>query len=141
MDSVKLIKLPQFENDLGDLVVFESQTEKIPFKIKRVFNVRSPKNCLRGQHAHKECNQLLICANGAIEVKCDNGFKVSKYSLDESNLGLLIPAGVWSEQKYLENNSILTVLCDQKYSEDDYLRDYKLFLAFVKNTEQEKTNE
>ena len=131
MNLVKLIELPCFEEDCGDLVVVEDQDNNIPFKIRRVFNVRSPKNSIRGQHAHRNCTQLILCNNGSIEVNCDNGMEVCKYILNKPNLGLLILPGVWAEQKYIEENTVLTVLCDQRYSADDYIIEYEEFLNFV----------
>jgi len=53
--------------------------------------------------------------------------------LNKSNLGLLISPGIWSQQEYIEENTILTVLCDRGYAEDDYIREYKGFLEFVNN--------
>ncbi len=133
MDLVKLIELPSFTDDLGDLVVIDTQSQNIPFNIKRVFNVISPKNTTRGRHAHRECSQLLICTIGSIEVVCDNGIEVSQYLLNKSNLGLLISPGIWSHQLYTKENTVLTVLCDHHYSEDDYIRKYEIFLKFVNN--------
>lgn len=133
MDLVKLIELPCFDDGSGDLVVIEAQSDSIPFKIKRVFNVSSPKNSIRGKHAHRECTQLFVCTNGSIKVACDNGIEVCQYVLNKSNLGLLISPGIWSQQEYIEENTILTVLCDQGYAEDDYIREYKGFLEFVNN--------
>ena len=131
MNLVKLIKLPRFDEDCGDLVVIEPKSNNIPFRIRRIFNVRSPKNSIRGKHAHRNCTQFLICANGSIEVKCDNGIEVQKFILNKSNLGLLVLPGVWAEQKYIQENTVLTVLCDQRYAEDDYIREYEEFINFV----------
>lgn len=133
MNLVKLIELPYFDDDSGGLVVMESQSNNIPFEIKRVFNVSSPKNSIRGKHAHRECTQLLVCNNGSVEVVCDNGIEVCQYTLDKPSLGLLISPGIWAQQKYIEENTILTVLCNQTYSESDYIREYKEFLEFVSN--------
>ena len=52
-------------------------------------------------------------------------------TLNKSNLGLLVLPGVWAEQKYIQENTVLTVLCDQRYAEDDYIREYEEFLNFV----------
>jgi dTDP-4-dehydrorhamnose 3,5-epimerase-like enzyme len=136
MNLVKLIELPYFDDDSGGLVVMESQSNNIPFEIKRVFNVSSPKNSIRGKHAHRECTQLLVCNNGSVEVVCDNGIEVCQYTLDKPSLGLLISPGIWAQQKYIEENTILTVLCNQTYSESDYIREYKEFLEFVSNKEK-----
>ena len=130
MKLVKLIELPYLKENNGDLVVVEG--EIIPFSIKRVFNVRQQKGDIRGRHAHRHCSQLLICTNGAVEVKCDDSRTTEIYVLDKPNLGLFIPPGIWADQKYIENNTILTVLCDRPFEEADYLRNYEDFMLFAK---------
>ena len=132
MNLVKLIELPYLKENNGDLVVMEGENNVIPFSIMRVFNVRAQKGNIRGRHAHRLCSQLLICTNGAIEVKCDDSITYELYVLDKPNFGLLISPGIWTEQKYKENNTILTVLCDRPYEEADYLRNYGDFKLFCK---------
>ena len=132
MKSVKLIELPYHKENNGDLVAVEGESNLISFSIKRVFNVRAQKGNIRGRHAHRQCSQLLICTNGSIEVKCDDGSTNDLYVLDKPNFGLLIAPGIWAEQKYKENNTILTVLCDRPYEEADYLRNYDDFKLFCK---------
>ena len=131
MKLVKLIELPYLLENNGDLVVVEG--EIIPFSIKRVFNVRQQKGDIRGRHAHRHCSQLLICTNGAVEVKCDDSRTTEIYVLDKPNFGLFIPPGIWADQKYIENNTILTVLCDRPFEEADYLRSYEDFKLFSKH--------
>jgi len=130
MKLVKLIELPYLKENNGDLVVVEG--EIIPFSIKRVFNVRQQKGDIRGRHAHLHCSQLLICTNGAVEVKCDDSRTTEIYVLDKPNFGLFIPPGIWADQKYIENNTILTVLCDSPFEEADYVRNYDDFMLFSK---------
>ena len=130
MKLVKLIELPYLKENNGDLVVVEG--EIIPFSIKRVFNVRQQKGDIRGKHAHLHCSQLLICTNGAVEVKCDDSRTTEIYVLDKPNFGLFIPPGIWADQKYIENNTILTVLCDRPFEEADYLCNYEDFKLFSK---------
>ena len=132
MKLVKLIELPYHKEINGDLVVAEGENSVIPFSIKRVFNVRQQKGDIRGRHAHRLCSQLLICTNGAAEVKCDDSRTTEIYVLDKPNFGLFIPPGIWADQKYLENNTILTVLCDRPFEEADYLRNYEDFKLFSK---------
>ena len=130
MKLVKLIELPYHIEINGDLVVVEGENNVIPFSIKRVFNVRAQKGNIRGRHAHRHCSQLLICANGAVEVKCDDSRTTEIYVLDKPNFGLFIPPRIWADQKYIENNTILTVLCDRPFEEADYLRNYDDFVFF-----------
>jgi dTDP-4-dehydrorhamnose 3,5-epimerase-like enzyme len=130
MELVKIIQFPIFEEDNGELSVFEQNTEAIPFHIKRIFNVRSDKGSFRGHHAHRQCSQLLICSNGSIEILCDDSLNKKFFLLDKPNYGLLVPPGIWAEQKYLEDNSTMTVICDRPYEADDYISDYNLFKEF-----------
>ena len=133
MDKVRLINFPYYKEDNGDLVIMQEMDDFVPFYISRVFNVRADKNSIRGKHAHRECTQLLVCSNGSIEVFCDEGEKQSTHILNKPDEGLLILPGVWAEQKYLEDNSVLTVLCDQTFKEEEYIRNYKEFEEYIKH--------
>jgi dTDP-4-dehydrorhamnose 3,5-epimerase-like enzyme len=128
MKSIKLINFDYYKEADGDLVVAEGCSDNVPFSIARIFNVRADKGSIRGRHAHHKCTQLLICTNGAVKVICDNGEQTSVYILDEANHGLLIEPGIWAEQEYMTENSVLTVLCNSPYDEGDYIRNYKDFL-------------
>jgi dTDP-4-dehydrorhamnose 3,5-epimerase-like enzyme len=129
VSSLKLVLLPHYSEENGDLVVMEN-FKNIPFEIKRVFLVRAPQFSIRGQHAHIECSQFLTCSTGRILVTCDDGNNKINFVLDTPKMGLLIPPGIWAEQKYLTDNSILTVLCDSEYNQKDYIRDYEAFKKF-----------
>ena len=120
IDDVKLIQLPCHIKDSGDLVVIEGLTD-IPFEIQRVFTVLGSTGSVRGMHAHKRCIQFLTCTFGSIEVLCDDGEHSMSITLDSPRCGLLIPPGIWSSQNYTQTNTILTVLCDQRYQENDYM--------------------
>ena len=133
IQSVKLIELPYYNASNGDLVVVEGLSNVFPFSIKRMFNVKSELDGIRGRHAHRRCTQLLICANGVIDVLCDDSIETRKYVLDKANYGLLIPPGIWAEQKYLKEDTVLTVLCDLPFDEDDYIRNYDEFIKYVNN--------
>ena len=50
MELVKLIEFSLFEEDNGNLAVFEENYDSIPFSIKRIFNVTSQKDSIRGKH-------------------------------------------------------------------------------------------
>lgn len=131
MDKVRLINFPCYQEDNGDLVVIQEMDDSVPFHISRVFNVRADKDSIRGRHAHSECTQLLVCTNGSIEVSCDDGETQSIHILNKPYRGLLILPEVWVEQKYLENSSILTVLCDQPFNEEEYIRNYDEFKNYL----------
>jgi len=131
MELVKLLEFPIFEEDSGELVVFEEGISAIPFSIKRIFNVRSEKGSVRGRHSHRLCSQILICSNGSIEVTCDDSINKETYVLDKPNYGLLVLPGIWAEQKYIKHDTTMTVICDRVYESEDYISNYADFIAFA----------
>ena len=131
MESVKLLEFPIFEEDSGELVIFEEIIAVIPFSIKRIFNVRSEKDSVRGKHAHRLCSQILICSNGSIQVTCDDSTNKEIFILDKPNYGLLVSPGIWAEQKYIKQNTSMTVICDRLYEAEDYISDYADFRIFA----------
>ena len=131
--SVMLIELAVKSDDSGKLVVFDAETIE-NFNISRIFHVFSDRENVRGKHAHKQCNQVLFCNSGKILVKTFDGKVNEEYLLDRPNLGLLISAGIWSEQLYLTDGAMLSVICDRPYEPEDYIRDFSEFLNFVNNS-------
>ena len=127
LSQVKIIHLPHHFEENGDLIVME-KFKNVPFEIQRVFVVRAPKGAIRGQHSHIKCTQLLTCPSGIIDVQCDDGKNKSYFTLNHPNMALLIPPGIWAQQTYTVENSILTVLCDRIYEAEDYIREYNIFI-------------
>ena len=122
----QILNFPKFLEENGSLFVYEGEKE-IPFIIQRIFTISSKKGDVRGDHAHKNCNQLLICLSGKVLVSCDNGSEIFKYILDDAASGLLIPECIWAKQEYLTDNAVLMVICNEHYKNEDYIRDYKDF--------------
>ena len=115
----------------GVLRVFES--DNIPFIVKRVFSVVNAKGgSKRGQHAHKKCNQLICCIAGEVNLICDDGNNQIEILLSSKNEAVLVPCGIWAEQDYLKDNSVIIVFCDQPYDESDYIRNYDEFIEWKK---------
>ena len=54
-----------FEDQRGSLLPIN--LNKIPFDVKRVFMVYNvPKDTVRGEHAHYETKQFLVCVKGVL---------------------------------------------------------------------------
>ncbi len=130
MTTVTAIHFNRHEDPNGELCVYESGKD-VPFDIRRVFTVSAKGGDLRGDHAHRQCSQLLVCVSGKIRVSCDDGSVVTQHLLDNMGAGLLVPPGIWAQEAYLEKNTVLMVLCNRGYEADDYIRDYKEFKNFV----------
>ena len=130
LDDLRTIAFPLHDTRDSSLSVYHSLQE-VPFNIKRVFVIHTRKFCDRGFHAHKECNQLLVCLQGRVIVTVDDGSQKKEFVLENASEGLLIPSSLWAEQIY-EASSILMVLTDQPYDEKDYIRNYQEFLEYRK---------
>jgi len=116
----------------GSLVFFEANKD-IPFAFKRVYYTYGVKEgIIRGHHAHKALEQLLICVYGAIEIMCDDGDKKEYTVLDDPAKGQYVGKGIWRTMKWLKDDSVLLVLASEYYDESDYIRDYDEFIRLVK---------
>ena len=129
INDVNIIPLTCIIEDRGSLTVVENND--IPFSFKRVFSVKANYGDVRGNHAHKECKQFMVCLNGEIDILLDDGIKQKNVLLTKPNSGVLVPDGIWSTQKYFQQDSVLLVLCDMEYDEDDYIRDYSQYLEYI----------
>ncbi|MBF0093724.1 MAG: WxcM-like domain-containing protein [Alphaproteobacteria bacterium] len=125
--DVRLVDLPKVADERGWLVVLEDA--RVAMAIRRVFSVHVDRASHRGDHAHRLCNQFLVCLGGRIEVVCDDGSARSHTVLDGPERGLFVPAGIWASQDYADGSTLM-VLCDQLYDAADYLRDYSGFLEY-----------
>ena len=121
ISDIKTVKIPKFSETNGSLFVLDN------IKFNRFFAVKSAKNQKRGFHSHKVCSQLLFCSNGEVDVYCYDGFDEITFNLKDFNTAILIPPGIWSYQTYLKRNTILNVLCDFTFDENDYIRDFEEF--------------
>jgi hypothetical protein len=129
LQDLTLIELPASTAENGMLVAIEGN-KQIPFRIERIFHIQAPEGSIRGQHAHIRCTQFLLCTSGLVNVSCTDGLSKCTYSLDRPNLGLLVPPGIWCQQSYDKQASVLSVICDSPYTADDYIRSYDIFLSF-----------
>lgn len=130
MINATAVHFKKYEDTNGIVCVYEGG-QLVPFDIRRVFTVSARGGDIRGDHAHKQCTQLLICVSGKIRVSCDDGSAVTEHLLDNMGAGLLVPPGIWAREEYMTDGAVLMVLCDRGYEAEDYLRDYNDFKTFV----------
>ncbi len=104
-----------------------------PFNIKRFFTLESKEPDTRGFHAHKICEQTIICVLGTASVICRDGVGVREYRLNQCTPPLIIPAGIWTEIE-LGSCTKLLVLASEYYEEFDYIRDWDEFIQFRRDS-------
>ncbi|GAA1805840.1 isomerase [Planosporangium flavigriseum] len=129
--GVTLHKLGFVRDLRGDLSVGEFERD-IPFPVHRYFVVLGvPNEKVRGQHAHKECHQFLVCVKGRCSVVADDGVSRQEFLLDSPETGLYLPPMTWGTQYRYSADAVLLVFASHYYDADDYIRDYAEFTALV----------
>lgn len=119
--------------DLGDergkLVVIEGG-QKIPFEINRIFYIYgSDSNVIRGQHANRESEFVLINVAGTSKVRVTDGTEEFVIVLDEPTKGVYIPKMIWKDMYDFSEDSVLLVLASTHYNGQEYIRDFPAYLA------------
>ena len=133
VNDCKLIQLPKIGDRNGQITSVNNNVE-IPFEINRVFYLYDiPAGEDRGAHAHKECHQFLVAASGAFDVEVDDGTSKKIFSLNQPNIGLHVPPGIWAAELNFSSGSICLVLASHPYQETDYIRDYQTFKNYASN--------
>ena len=128
--KTNLIEFARNVDERGTLTVGEYPVS-LPFEVRRFFLVKDvPTGETRGDHAHRECHQLLICTEGRVEViiRARDG-STTVVSLDNADRGLHIPPLVWAQQRYLTPDAMLLVFASHEYENSDYIRDFQEYVA------------
>jgi len=95
----------------------------LPFQPKRIMTMYNvPKGESRGHHGHRKTKQLLVCVHGRI--------KVTLIDKDSHNTHILKPGDslfqetyVWGKQEYLDDNTVMVVLCSEEFDKTEYIYD------------------
>lgn len=115
----------------GSLAAFELGSD-LPFKPERFFVVFDvPTRDVRGEHAHRRCEQVLVCLRGSVTCIVDDGHNRQQVVLDSPGTALYMPAMTWGTQYRYSSDAVLGVFASQPYDHDDYIRDYDDFLALA----------
>ncbi len=103
---VKIINLPKFEDPRGTLSFIEGLNH-IPFNIERTYWIYDvPGGQIRGGHAFKKQQELIIALSGSFDVRVDDGRERQTFSLNRSYYGLYVPAGLWRQMENFSTNSL-----------------------------------
>ena len=130
--NVTLHRMPRVADIRGSLTVGEFE-RGIPFPAKRYFMVFGvPSAETRGEHAHRECHQFLICVRGSCAVVADDGVNRQEFILDSPDVGVHLRPMVWGIQYKYSADAVLLVFASHYYDSADYIRDYTEFCELVK---------
>ena len=130
--SAKKIAFPEHGDDRGHLVVIEGGTD-IPFDIKRLFYIYgSDADVVRGQHANRRSEFILVNLAGSCKVKVMDGKSEEEiFTLDKPHEGIYLPVMHWKDMYDFSQDSLLLVLANEHYDPDEYIRDYDEFIKEV----------
>lgn len=118
---VRKINFTRHDDDSG-LLVASQLAIQLPFSPARFFFIQDvPEGQVRGGHAHRECEQLLVAVRGSVEVKWEDARGRSRFVLNEPDTALYIPPLVWAQQVYVGTDSILLVMASDPYDPHDYI--------------------
>ncbi|HMF40924.1 MAG TPA: WxcM-like domain-containing protein [Polyangia bacterium] len=138
VEGVALVEVPLIEDLRGNLIAREVG-KGLPFAPARcflVFDVKSKE--VRGEHAHRQCDQFLVCVRGSVVAVCDDSHQRQEFLLDDPTIGLLLPAMVWGTQYRYTPDAMLLVFASRAYEPEDYIRDYDQFLTERKKFEDKR---
>lgn len=132
----EIINFNEYGDERGNLVVAEGDGLDVPFAIKRVFYMYgSDDEVIRGQHANRKTEFVLINVSGTSKVKVDNGYETEIIELNKPRMGLYLKTMVWKDMYDFSPDSVLLVLASEHYDGEEYIRDYEEFIKEVKQHE------
>tara|TARA_X000001036_G_C20267572_1_gene638850 strand:+ start:155 stop:565 length:411 start_codon:yes stop_codon:yes gene_type:complete len=130
LDELTIFQFPQMLKENCGMFIIEDLSS-LEHEVKRIFIVSPDCESTRGDHAHLDCWQTLVCIRGSINVIVDDGIQKKKFILSEYGTAISVPPGFWCSQHYSTLSSLM-VLCSHLYNEKDYVRDYDQYLQHRK---------
>ncbi len=129
--GARLHRLPLIVDLRGALTFGEIQ-KQLPFTPKRFFVVYDVPNVeVRGEHAHKELHEFLVCLKGSCSIMLDDGEYRDEVVLDTPTVGLHVPPKLWRVHYKYSAGALTLVLASDIYKAEDYIRDYQQFREHV----------
>ena len=126
--NCNVFTLPKKHNRAGNITALNNSVD-LPFNIQRVYYLYDiPGGELRGGHAHKELQQLIVAVSGSFDISLDDGLNKKTVTLNRPYYGLHIIPGIWRELSNFSSGAVCLVLASHKYDENDYIRDYSQFI-------------
>ena len=131
-EQIKIMEFPDFGDERGNLVVVEGGMD-IPFEVKRAFYIYgSDSEVIRGRHANRKSEFVMINVSGRSKVKIDNGYEQKVIELNRPRMGLYLSTMVWKDMYDFSRDSVLLVLASEHYDAGEYIRNYEDFIREIR---------
>ncbi len=125
-----IIEIRTHADARGSLGVVENLS--LPFAIKRIYYLYGvPIGAIRGEHGHKQLEQLIICMHGRVDVTLNDGRRQYPFTLESPSQGLHVPPGLWRSLYFREPGTVVCVLASRPYEVADYIYNFEEFRAWA----------
>jgi hypothetical protein len=132
IEHCNILELPRIGDPRGNLTFVEGG-KHIPFDIRRVYYLYDvPGGAERGGHAHKALHQLIIAMSGSFDIHLDDGSGKKTIHMNRSYNGLYVCPMIWREIDNFSSGAVCMVLASDYYDDQDYYRDYGIFINDAK---------
>jgi len=132
MQGYKVIDFEIHPDERGKLTSLSSNKE-IPFEIKRLYYTWDmPKEAIRGGHAHRNLDEVVICLHGFCDFVLDDGKETLTIHLDQPNKGIYIPAHLWRDFRNFSSDCVVILIASDYFHPEDHVKDYNEFLELIK---------
>ena len=130
-EKCPILQFADLGDERGKLVVIEGN-QAIPFDIKRVFYIYdSDSTVVRGQHANRESEFVLINVAGHSKVRITDGKEELIVKLDKPMMGVYLPKMIWKDMYDFSSDSVLLCLASTHYDGSEYIRDYEEYVKIM----------
>lgn len=132
----QMLEFKQNGDERGHLVIVEGNRD-IPFEIKRIFYIfGSDQDVVRGQHANRKTEFVLINVAGQCKVKVMDGLgNEAIFVLNRPHTGIYLPKMMWKDMYDFSKDSVLLCLASEHYDATEYIREYDEYLKIVSSEE------
>lgn len=134
--GAQMLEFPQNGDERGHLVIVEGNQD-IPFDIKRIFYIYgSDPSVVRGQHANRKTEFILINVSGQCKVQVKDGKgNEAIFLLNRPHTGIYLPKMMWKDMYDFSTDSVLLCLASEHYDSAEYIREYEDYLKIVNGEE------
>ena len=134
-EMYRMLNFADLGDERGKLVVIEGKQD-VPFDIARVFYIYgSDPAVVRGQHANRESEFVLINVAGTSKVRITDGINEEIVELTRPMQGVYLPKMIWKDMYDFSADSVLLVIASTHYNGKEYIRSYE---DYVKIMEEER---
>lgn len=130
--GAQMLEFPQNGDERGHLVIVEGMQD-IPFNIARIFYIYgSEGGVVRGQHANRRSQFVLINVAGSCKVKVKDGRgNEAVFVLNRPHTGIYLSPMLWKDMYDFSPDSVLLCLASEHYDAAEYIRDYEEYIKAV----------